>query len=108
MFSFKPETWIPCTGSILISLKQPVGGGHLQLTFTPPANGKTQHGLRTRDLALMVKLETLQENGAYTGAVYMLKATPDSQYPLAPVQEAPEAAVTWWQLRQPFITMEGF
>lgn len=108
MFSLKPETWVPCTGSIMVSLKQPVGGGHLQLTFTPPAHEKTQYGLLTRDLALMVKLETLQENGAYTGAVYMLKATPDSQYPLAPVQEAPEAEVTWWQLRQPFITMEGF
>ena len=40
------------------------------------------------DLGLMVKFETLQEDGAYTAAVYMLKITPDAQYPLTPVQEA--------------------
>jgi len=108
MFSLKPETWIPCTGAILVSLEQPVDAGHLQLTFTPPAHEKTRHGIRTRDLSLMVKLETLQEGGGYTASVYMLKVTPDSRYPLTPIQEPPEAEVTWWQLRQPFIAMEGF
>lgn len=108
MFSLKPETWVPCTGSILISLKQPVDDGHLQLTFTPPAHEKTQYGILTRDLRLMVKLETLQEDGGYTASVYMLNVTPDSRYPLTPIQEPPEANVTWWQLRQPFLTMEGF
>ena len=55
----------------------------------------------------MVKLETLQEDGAYTGAVYMLKVTPDSQYPLTPVQETPKAEITWWRLRQPLIVTDG-
>ena len=108
MFSLKPETWVPCTGSILVSLEQPVDAGHLQLTFTPPAHEKTRYGICTQDLSLMVKLETLQEDGDYTASVYMLKVTPDSRYPLTPIQEPPEAQVTWWKLRQPFIAMEGF
>ncbi|WP_139229652.1 hypothetical protein [Marinobacter gudaonensis] len=105
MFSLKPETWVSCTGAILVSLEQPVDTDHLQLIFTPPAHEKTRHGIRTRELSLMVKLETLQEDGDYTASVYLLKVTPDSQYPLTPIQEPPEAEVTWWQLRQPFITM---
>jgi hypothetical protein len=107
MFSLQPETWVPCTGAILGSLEQSADTGHLQLAFRPPAHAKTQHGIRTRDLGLMVKLETLQEDGAYTGAVYMLKVTPDTQYPLTPVQEAPKAEITWWRLRQPLIVTDG-
>lgn len=108
MFSLKPEIWVPCTGTILVSLEQSVDTEHLQLTFMPPSHEKTRYGIPTRDLRLMVKLETLQEDGGYTASVYMLKVTPDSRYPLTPVQEPPEAKVAWWQLRQPFITMEGF
>ncbi|WP_228300774.1 toxin VasX [Marinobacter lipolyticus] len=107
MFSLQPETWVPCTGAILGSLEQSADTGHLQLAFRPPAHEKTQHGIRTRDLGLMVKLETLQEDGAYTGAVYMLKVTPDSQYPLTPVQEAPKAEISWWRLRQPLLVTDG-
>ncbi|MEX2474992.1 toxin VasX [Marinobacter sp.] len=107
MFSVQPETWVPCIGAILASLEQPVDADHLQLTFTPPSHKKTRHGIRTRDLALMVKLEALQADGAYTASVYMLKVTLDSLYPLTPVQEPPEEEVTWWQLRQPFIVMDS-
>jgi len=106
--SLYPETWVPCTGAILASLEQLDGADHLQLAFTPPAHEKTKHGIRTRDLSLMLKFETLQSSGAYTGAVYMLKVTPDGQYPLTPVQEAPKAEVTWWQLRQPLMMMDSF
>lgn len=107
-FSLYPETWVPCTGAILGSLDQPDGADHLQLDFKPPAHGKTKHGIRTRDLGLMLKLETLQPSGAYTGAVYMLKVTPGCQYPLTSVQEAPKTEITWWQLRQPLIVMDSF
>ena len=107
MFSLQPETWVPCTGAILGSLEQSVDTGHLQLAFRPPAYEKAQHGIRTRDLGLMVRLETLQADGAYTGAVYMLKVAPDSQYPLTPVQEEPKAEITWWRLRQPLIVTDG-
>jgi hypothetical protein len=106
--SLYPETWVPCTGAILRSLEQLDGADHLQLAFTPPAHEKTKHGIRTRDLGLMLKFETLQSSGAYTGAVYMLKVTPDGQYPLTPAQEAPKGEVTWWQLRQPLIMMDSF
>lgn len=107
MFSLQPEAWVPCNGAILGSLEQSVDTDHLQLAFRPPAHEKTQHGIRTRELGLMVKLETLQEDGVYTGAVYMLKVTPDAQYPLTPVQEAPKAEITWWRLRQPLIVTDG-
>lgn len=108
MLSLYPETWVPCTGAILGSLEQPDGADHLQLDFKPPAHAKTKHGIRTRDLGLMLKLETLQPSGAYTGVVYMLKATPGCQYPLTPVQEAPKTEITCWQLRQPLIVMDSF
>lgn len=107
MFSMHPETWVPCTGAILASLEQPDGVAHLQLVFRPPVHDKTKHGIRTRDLGLMIKLETLQPNGLYTGAVYMLKTTPDSRYPLTPVQEIPKAKISWWQLHQPLIVMDS-
>ena len=107
MFSLHPETWIRCTGAILANLEQPNGAGHLQLAFRPPAHDKTKHGIRTRDLSLMVKLETLQSNGAYTGAVYMLTVSPDSRYPLAPVQEMPKAEISWWPICQPITMMDS-
>jgi len=107
MLTRQPETWVPCTGAILGSLEQSVDTGHLQLVFRPPAHEKTRHGIQTRDFNLMVKLETLQPDGAYTGSVYMLKATPDSRYPLTPVPEAPKAEIIWWQLRQPLIMTDG-
>jgi ubiquitin-protein ligase len=78
------------------------------MTFNPPAHEKTVHGIRTRELSLMVKVETLQADGAYIGSVYTLKVTPDSRYPLTPVQEAPKAEINWRQLRQPLIVMDSF
>lgn len=108
MLSLYPETWVPCTGAILANLEQSGDTGHLQLTFRPPAHEKTEHDIRTRDLGLMVKLETLQTGGVYTEAVYMLKVTPDSQFPLTPIQEPPESKVIWWQLRQPFTMTDSF
>lgn len=107
MFSVQPESWVPCTGAILSSLKQPADTGHLQLAFRPPAHEKTQHGIRTQELSLMVKLEALQSDGEYTGSVYMLKATADSRYPLTPMQETPKVDVAWWPLRQPLMMMDS-
>ena len=79
----------------------------LQVTFKPPAHDKTKHGIRTRDLGLMIKLETLQADGAYTSAVYMLKVTSDSRYPLTPVQEMPKAEISWWPICQPITMMDA-
>ncbi len=107
-FSVQPETWVPCTGAILGSLEASEDAAHLQLNFRPPVHEKTKHGVRTKILVLMVKLEVLQEDGAYTGSVYLLKSAPDSAYPLTPVQEAPKAKTTWWRLHQPLIMTDGF
>lgn len=38
----------------------------------------------------MVRLDTLHSEGRYTQEVYMLKATPDSDWPVTPVQEPPQ------------------
>jgi len=107
MFSLHPETWVPCSGAIIASLDQLVETAHLQLVFRPPAHEKNRYGTFTSELSLMVKVETLQADGAYTSSVYMLKATPDSRYPLTPVQEAPKAEINWRQLRQPLIVMDS-
>ena len=108
MFSLHPETWVPCSGTILARLDQLVDTAHLQLAFRPPAHEKTRYGTLTRELSLMVKVETLQADGAYTSSVYMLKATPDSRYPVTPIQEAPKAEINRRQLRQPLIAMDSF
>lgn len=108
MFSLHPETWVPCTGAIIASMEQPADIDHLQLTFRPPTHEKTRYGTLTSELCVMVKLETLQADGAYASSVYMLKATPDSRYPLVPIQEAPKAEINWRQLRQPLIVMDSF
>ncbi len=107
MFSLHPETWVPCTGAILANLESANGAGHLKLVFRSPVHEKTRHGIRTRELSLLVKLETLQADGVYKGAVYMLKVTPNSLYPLMPLQDAPKAEISWWKLRQPFIVMDS-
>lgn len=107
MFSLQPETWVPCTGAILGSLEPSADTHHLQLAFRPPAHEKNWHGIRTQHLCLMVNVQTLQADGRYTAAVYMLKVTPGSQYPLTPVQETLKAEISWWQLRQPLIMTEG-
>jgi len=107
MFSLHPETWVPCAGAILASMEQPVDAAHLQLDFQSPAHQKTRHSIPTRELSLMVKIENRQVDGAYTGSVYMLKMTPDSRYPLTPVQEIPKAEIAWRQLRLPFILMDS-
>jgi hypothetical protein len=112
MFSLHRETWVLCTGAIIASMEQPVDSDHLQLTFRPPTHEKTRYGILTSELSLMVKLETLQADGAYTSSVYMLEATPDSRYPLTPIQDAPKAEINWRQLRQPLrqplIVMDSF
>ncbi|MEQ8186061.1 hypothetical protein [Marinobacter salarius] len=79
-----------CSHDILTNLKIREGSGHLQLAFSPPDHSKSGPDPETQDLALMVRLDTLHSEGRYTQEVYMLKATPDSDWPVTPVQEPPQ------------------
>lgn len=101
-----PEVWVRCSQDILTSLSIEDKAGHLQLAFAPPNHSKRGASPETRDLALMVRIDTLHSEGRYTQEVYMLKVTPDSDWPVTPVQEPPhdeEDKVFWHQVCNPFL-----
>ena len=110
-FRDTPETWVRCSHDILTSLAIREGGGHLQLAFSPPDHSKSDPYPETRDLALMVRLDTHHSEDRYTQEVYMLKVTPDSDWPVTPVQEPPqdnEGRTFWYQVRNPFMELDIF
>lgn len=110
-FRDTPETWVRCSHDILTSLDIREGSGHLQLAFSPPDHNKSDPDPETRDLALMVRLDTLHSEDRYTQEVYMLKVTPDSDWPVTPVQEPPqdkEGRTFWYQVRNPFMELDIF
>lgn len=110
-FRDTPETWVRCSHDILASLEIRKGSGHLQLAFSPPDHSQSGPNPETRDLALMVRLDTLHSEARYTQEVYMLKVTPDSDWPVTPVQEPPqdkEGRTFWYQVRNPFMELDIF
>jgi hypothetical protein len=59
----------------------------------------------------MVRLDTLHSEDRYTREVCMLKVTPDSDWPVTPVQEPPrdkESRTIWYQVRNPFMELDIF
>ncbi|MCD1648526.1 toxin VasX [Marinobacter adhaerens] len=110
-FRDTPETWVRCSHDILTSLEVREGSGHLQLAFSPPNHSKSGPDPETSDLALMVRLDTLHSENRYTQEVYMLKVTPDSDWPVTPVREPPqdkEDRTFWYQVRNPFMELDIF
>lgn len=110
-FHDTPEAWVRCSRDILTNLEIRAGSGHLQLAFSPPDHGKSGPDPETRDLALMVRLDTLHSEDRYTQEVYMLKVTPDSDWPVTPVQEPPkdqEGRTYWYQVRNPSMELDIF
>ncbi|WP_150911585.1 toxin VasX [Marinobacter halotolerans] len=110
-FRDTPETWVRCSHDILTNLDIREGSGHLQLAFLPPDHSKSGTDPETQDLALMVRLDTLHSKERYTQKVYMLKVTPDSDWPVTPVQEPPqdkEGRIFWYQVRNPFMELDIF
>ena len=108
-FRDTPETWVRCSHDILTNLEIREGSGHLQLAFSPPDHSKSDPNPETRDLALMVRLDTLHSEDRYTREVYMLKVTPDSDWPVTPVREPPrdkEGRTIWYQVRNPFMELD--
>ncbi|TBW48322.1 hypothetical protein EZI54_21485 [Marinobacter halodurans] len=72
---------------------------HLQLRFTVPEAEKTRYGLMTRDLVVMVRLETRQPDNAYQPRDYLLRLAPDSAFPVTPSDESPGDDPLWCQLQ---------
>jgi len=106
-----PETWVRCCHDILTNLEIREGSGHLQLAFSPPDHSKSDPNPETRDLVLMVRPDTLYSEERYTREVYMLKVTPDSDWPVTPVREPPrdkEGRTFWYQVRNPFMELDIF
>lgn len=57
----------------------------------------------------MVKIATRQPDEGYVGDVYMLKVTPDSDWPVTPSQEPPEDSegkTPWHRVRNPYMTLD--
>ncbi|WP_372973053.1 toxin VasX [Marinobacter sp.] len=103
MFQRAPETWVPVTDEVMFSLSQNEDEGFAQLELDPPEHRKTRYRHMTREWALMVKQETRSPEGDTTGTVWMLKVSSSSDFPVTPVQEAPEGDVVWREVTYPLI-----
>ncbi|MGP4846214.1 toxin VasX [Marinobacter sp. 1Y8] len=102
-----PETWVRATMPVLDTLGANDDSSYLRLNFKAPAHEKTENGIATSELAMIVKIETHQVSGDYSGSVYMLKIKPDSEFPVLPVQESPKDRVIWRKLAWPNVSLEA-
>lgn len=99
-------TWVTATVPVLNTVQVTEASNYLQIGFSSPPHEETDKGVPTSELALMVKIETLQPNEQYLGEVYMLWIKPDSDFPLVPVQEPPKESWTWVELDWPYLPLE--
>lgn len=106
-FSKRPEVWARSTAPVLDTLRVTESASYLQVGFSSPPHEKTKHGINTSELALMVKVESLQSEGGYIGSVYMLWMKPDSEFPVLPVQEPPEDSIIWRELDWPDLPLDA-
>ena len=101
-----PDTWVPCTDDLLSSLEPGEGkSDHLQLRFTEPEHERTRHFVKTRDLALMVRISTRTGEDAYDEVVYMLTRAPGSGNPVIPMNELPKGDVQWRDVLDPVMRL---
>lgn len=106
MFIRAPETWLPCAHDIIESLTVLSNETYLQLQFTVPESVETRRGLKTKQLALMVRMETRQPDGQYRTDDYLLKLSPDSAFPVTPADEMPKDDPIWRPIQQPLPALE--
>lgn len=108
MNKFMPveEIWERCTFDIVESLKVLDDESCLQLQFTVPAPIKPRLGRKANQLMLMVRLETRQPDGNYRTDDYLLKLSPDSTFPIVPVDETPNEKPVWRPIQQPLLALE--
>ena len=105
-FFLTAEAWEHCTYEILSSLEIIEKAGFMQLVFTRPQPQRSKDRVLSRELALLVKVETLQPEGHYAESVYLLKAGPNSGYPIVPVQESPKGEIVWRRVTDPLMDMD--
>ncbi|MEC7727614.1 MAG: toxin VasX [Pseudomonadota bacterium] len=106
MFKRAPETWVRCSADIIGSMYILEEADHLQLCFVLPEAEKTQHGLLTRELVVMVRLENRQPDNTYRQNEYLLRLTPDSVFPVTPSEESPGDDPLWRPIRQPLTALD--
>jgi hypothetical protein len=106
MFKRAPETWERCSADIIASMTIPDDTDHLQLRFTVPEAEKTRYGLLTRDLVVMVRLETRQPDNTYRQRDYLLRLMPDGAFPVTPSDESPAGAPIWRPIHQPLTALD--
>ncbi|WP_207389365.1 hypothetical protein, partial [Marinobacter halodurans] len=95
-----------CATDVIGSMTIPEDEDHLQLRFTVPEAEKTRYGLMTRDLVVMVRLETRQPDNAYQPRDYLLRLTPDSAFPVTPSDESPGDDPLWRPIHQPLTALD--
>ena len=106
-FLAAPETWVPCADAMLESLELAERADHLQLTFIAPEHERTRHFVKTRDLALMVKVGTRTGENQFIDDVYLLKLSPVSGNPVTPTDETPKADVQWRNVPDPTMSLDN-
>ncbi|WP_288353639.1 toxin VasX [uncultured Marinobacter sp.] len=106
MLNRLPETWIRSAAPIIESMQVLDSIDHLQLQFTVPQPVKTKYGKETRDLVVMVRLETLGPDGVYRTHDHLLTLPPKPEFPVSPVDGAPHDTPVWRPVRQPLTALD--
>lgn len=101
-----PETWVRSAASIIESMQILDNSDHLQLQFTVPEPVKTKYGKHTRDVVVMVRLETLGADGVYRTHDHLLNLPPEPDFPITPVDGSSHDQPLWWPIRQPLSALE--
>jgi len=106
MLNRLPETWVRCSAPIIETMEVLDSSDHLQLQFTVPQPSKTKHGEKTRDVMVMVRLETLGADGAYRTHDHLLALPLKPEFPITPVDESPHDTPLWRPIRQPLTALD--
>ncbi|PAV24569.1 hypothetical protein CF392_15565 [Tamilnaduibacter salinus] len=81
-------------------------GQHLSLQFAPPGRKQADIGRANDEWALMVRLESRQPDDHYRTSDYLFRVTPESAYPVHPVDQAPAEKPIWRPIRQPLTALD--
>ncbi|MGP4845004.1 toxin VasX, partial [Marinobacter sp. 1Y8] len=106
MYVRAPETWVRCSADIIRSMAVLDNDNHLQLQFTVPQPIETDYGEDTRDVVLMVRLQTLEADETYRTSDYLLKLLQEPAFPLTPLDEKLKVEPLWRAIRQPLTSLD--
>jgi len=106
MFNRLPEIWVRSAAPIIESMQVLDSSDHIKLQFTVPQPVKTKYGEKTRDVVVMVRLETLGADGAYRTHDHLLTLPPEPVFPITPVDGSPHDEPLWRSIRQPLTALD--